>query len=89
MREYFTNPNRFVLFEDTIPALKYLIEGDWKHVILSNHAPELAAIVDATELSPYIEHCITSASTGYEKPDPEAFKNALSLVGNPRRLSQR
>ena len=84
VRKYFINPNRFILYEDTIPSLKRLIEGGWKHIILSNHIPELAEIVDATELSKYIDYCITSASTGYEKPSVKAFQNALSLVGNPQ-----
>ena len=29
---------------------------------------------------------MTSAATGYEKPNPEAFKNALVTTGNPERV---
>ena len=86
VQEAFTNPDRFVLYEDTIPALFLLRERGWNHAILSNHVPELSSIVDGVGLSPYIDHCITSGSTGYEKPNPRAFQYALKLVGHPERV---
>ncbi|MFC1947775.1 HAD family hydrolase [Chloroflexota bacterium] len=86
VQKAFTNPERFVLYEDTIPALLLLKEKGWNHVILSNHVPELSSIVDGVGLSPYIDHCITSGSTGYEKPNPRAFQYALKLVGHPERV---
>ncbi len=86
VRNAFINPNRFTLYEDTIPTLSLLTERGWKHAILSNHVPELSSIVDGIGLSPYIDHCITSGSTGYEKPNPGAFQYALKLVGHPERV---
>ena len=86
VREYYINPERFLLYVDTIPVLKYLSEKGWKHLILSNHVPELPDIVKALGLSPYIDFCITSAATGYEKPNPEAFRIALSLIDNPKKV---
>ena len=81
--ERYIDPSSFSLFNDTIPALEHLSGCGWRHVILSNHVPELPEIVKALPLSPYIEYCISSASTGYEKPNPEAFRIALSQTGNP------
>jgi len=86
VRNAFINPNRFVLYEDTIPALEYLAERGWKHAIHSNHVPELPDIVAGIGLSPYIDWCISSGSTGYEKPNPKAFYIALDRVGNPEKV---
>jgi len=82
----YIDPKGFSLYDDTLPALEYLSNRGWKHAILSNHVPELPAIVKGLALSPFISRCITSAATGYEKPNPEAFRIALSLVGNPKRV---
>src|SRR5262245_14700516 len=47
VREAYVHPKSWVLFEDTLPALKALAAAGWKHVILSNHVPELRQIVEA------------------------------------------
>lgn len=65
------------LFDDTIPALESLAARDWRHVVLSNHVPELQAIVDGLGLSRLFDRVYSSAVTGYEKPRPEAFASAL------------
>jgi putative hydrolase of the HAD superfamily len=86
VRKHMTNPKRFILFEDTLPVLTELKEKGWRNVILSNHMPELPYIVRSLELTPLIEICLTSGVTGYEKPNPQAFHMALSLVGNPKNV---
>lgn len=83
VRKHIINPRRYVVYDDTIPALESLKARGWRHVILSNHVPELPNIVEALGLSTYIDFCITSAISGYEKPNPEAFRNVLKLTGNP------
>lgn len=83
VREQILKPERFSLFEDTITVLAVLREAGWRHVILSNHVPELSDIVNGLGLSPYIDDCISSGATGYEKPNPQAFRLALALAGNP------
>ena len=82
----FINPKRFVLYEDTIPALERLTKSSWKHAILSNHVPELSDIVAGIGLSPYIGYCITSGIIGYEKPNPKAFQNASEIVRHPQHI---
>lgn len=79
----YIDPNGWFLYEDVIPTLKSLANYGWRHVILSNHVPELSIIVDGIGLKPYISKVITSALTGYEKPNPKAFINALEQIGNP------
>lgn len=86
VRKHIIDPRRYVVYDDTIPVLESLKTRGWRQVILSNHIPELPDIIEALGLSTYIDFCITSAISGYEKPNPEAFKKALKLTGNPDRL---
>jgi putative hydrolase of the HAD superfamily len=86
VRQYYVNPSRFKLYDDVLPTLITLQEKGWKQGILSNHVPELANIVNTIGLSPFIDLCISSAVSGYEKPNPLAFKDALRLAGNPEKV---
>ena len=45
--------------------------------------PELPEIVDGVGLSGFFDAVITSAATGYEKPNRRAFEIALEAAGNP------
>jgi putative hydrolase of the HAD superfamily len=83
VRKYVINPDRYFIFEDTIPVLENLRTHGWKHAILSNHIPELPDMVKVLGLSAYVDFCISSAQSGYEKPHPEAFRNALKITSNP------
>lgn len=80
-REAYVNPRNWVLFEDTLPSLKALAAAGWKHVILSNHVPELSQIVQALGIGRYFEAIFNSAETGIEKPHPRAFHNVLASLG--------
>lgn len=82
VRSCYINPARFKLYEDTLPALKKLKSTGWKHVILSNHVPELQGIVLALGLGEYVDRVFCSASTGYEKPNIKAFQIALNYIGH-------
>jgi putative hydrolase of the HAD superfamily len=70
------------LFDDTVPALTRLAGLGWRHTVLSNHVPELAQIVAGLGLDRYVDAVVCSAVTGYEKPHPEAFAQALRLRRN-------
>jgi putative hydrolase of the HAD superfamily len=65
------------LFEDVVPELGRLNDQGWRHVILSNHVPELRQLVDGLELRPFFDRVICSAETGFEKPHPGAFAAAV------------
>lgn len=84
VREVFINPNRFIVYEDTIPTLTMLLEKGWRHAILSNHVPELQDIISGLGLGLYFDFCFSSGVTGYEKPNPKAFQHALQAIGLPR-----
>ena len=80
-RIIYTDASSFSLYDDTVPALEALREAGWRHVILSNHVPELPNMVRELGLWPFFEDVISSALIGYEKPHPEAFAAALRAVG--------
>ncbi len=73
---------RWRLYDDTIPALTSLSALGWRHVILSNHVPELGAIIAGLGLDRYLDAIFNSAVSGYEKPHPLAFRSVLEAVGN-------
>ncbi len=71
------------LFEDVPEALALTRDAGMRNAILSNHVPELPAIVAGLGLGPLVERVFTSAATGYEKPHPEIFRIALRELGEP------
>ncbi len=78
-----TDPATYTVYDDTVPALVKLSEHGWRHVILSNHVPELEQIVQGLGLGSHFEAVHSSALIGYEKPHAEAFRIALDAAGDP------
>jgi putative hydrolase of the HAD superfamily len=76
----------WAVFPDTAPALERLHAQGWRHVLVSNHVPELPLLVDALGLGEWFEAVLTSATTGYEKPHPEAFAMARRAAGEADRI---
>jgi putative hydrolase of the HAD superfamily len=85
VRQQFTDPASWRLFDDTPAALNELASLGWRHVVLSNHVPELAQILGCLGLGGYFADVVNSAVTGYEKPHPMAFRIALERAGRPKR----
>ena len=83
VRAKYIDPAGFVVYDDSVPTLRELTRRGWRHFILSNHVHELPEIVDALGLRSLVEEVITSASVGYEKPNPEIFRLALEMAGSP------
>ncbi len=82
VRGAYLDPERWRLYEDTIPVLEELSSSGWKHALLTNHVPELPEIAGRLGLDRHVERIFNSAQTGYEKPQPEAFRRVLdALVG--------
>jgi putative hydrolase of the HAD superfamily len=80
VRGVYANPACFQLYEDTLPVVKQLSAQGWEHLILSNHIPELGAIVSHLGLSPLMVRIFNSAEMGYEKPHPLAFRGVLTSI---------
>jgi putative hydrolase of the HAD superfamily len=77
VRQTYTNPGRWRLFDDALPTLDQLSTQSWTHVLLSNHVPELREIIHHLGLEPRLARIFNSAETGYEKPHPHAFQMVL------------
>ncbi len=84
VRHHYTDPASWELFPDTVPTLVALSDLGWRHVLLSNHVPELPKIVAGLGLASHLDVIVNSAATGYEKPHPQAFRLALEQAGWPR-----
>jgi putative hydrolase of the HAD superfamily len=74
VRAAYTDPRPWRLFGDVLPALTALRDRGWHHVILSNHVPELPALVGALGLGEVVTSVFTSGTTGVEKPHRQAFE---------------
>ncbi len=84
VRARYVDPSHsWTLYADTIPVLDALRARGWRHLILSNHVPELPAIVAGLGLAPLLDAVLTSAAIGVEKPNPAAFELALERAGRP------
>ncbi len=80
-RQECLDPKHWTLYEDVIPMLEKLSEHGWKHVILSNHYPELEEVVVKLKIRHFFEHVFTSGIIGFEKPNPRIFDFALERIG--------
>jgi putative hydrolase of the HAD superfamily len=54
LRSEILDPRAYSLFEDVVPVLTALSAEGWRHVIVSNHVPELADIVAGLGISAYL-----------------------------------
>lgn len=82
-RLVYTDATSFSLFEDTVPVLEELRDSGWRHVILSNHVPDLPNLVRELGVLPFFDEIISSALIGYEKPHAEVFRIGLEAAGDP------
>ena len=82
-RERYVEVHHWRRFPDALPVLSNLLERGWRHVVLSNHVPELGAIISHLGLDGLLDAIVNSAQTGYEKPHPEAFVLARRAAGDP------
>jgi putative hydrolase of the HAD superfamily len=81
VRRYYCASHRWHLYPDTLPALDALSAQGWHHVLLTNHVPELPKILRGLGLAGRFDRIVNSATSGYEKPHPEAFAHAAEGLG--------
>lgn len=79
----YTDLSRWRLFPETLPVLGELSAAGWRHILLSNHVPELPRILNHLGLAPQLAAVFNSAQTGYEKPHPQAFRDVLDWLEEP------
>lgn len=76
--------DRYVVFDDVVPALTRAARGGWRNLIVSNHVPELESLVRDLGLTDLFEAIVCSGTVGYEKPHPLLFEEALRRTGADR-----
>jgi putative hydrolase of the HAD superfamily len=79
-RRLYVEPAGWSLFDDTLLTLERLADDGWKHAILSNHVPELGAIVAGLGLDRLVVALSCSADSGYEKPHPLAYASVVDRL---------
>jgi putative hydrolase of the HAD superfamily len=77
VQRIYLEPNAWQRFPDALSSLQELARRGWRHVLLSNHVPELRQLLAGLDLTPHFACILNSAETGYEKPHPQAFRLAL------------
>lgn len=85
VRACYTDPKSWRVFEDVLAALTQLHDRGWRHILLSNHIPELARIVEALGLSEFFVALYTSGQTGAEKPHRQAFEAVFAAYPDARK----
>lgn len=80
VRHTYLAPGAWRLYDDALPTLSRLSAAGWRHVVLSNHVPELRDLLAALKLAPLLVGVVNSAETGYEKPYPEAFRLGIAAA---------
>ena len=78
-------PSSFSLFADTLPTLKALRERGVPVAVVSNWQSGLSHFCTELGLTDYVDHVLSSADLGVEKPDPRIFLDACSRLGIPPR----
>lgn len=86
VRDEFCRPDAWQLYDDVLPTMKELSLRGWEHVVLSNHVPELPLLVEHLGLAPIVREVFTSATIGYDKPHPQAFKHVLDRYRSVRNV---
>jgi putative hydrolase of the HAD superfamily len=86
VRARFLDAADWVVFGDTVPTLHLCAERGWRQYVLSNHVPELPALVASLDLAGFFEEVISSANVGYEKPHPEIYAFARGAAGDPENI---
>lgn len=80
VRGAYLDVESWVVYDDVEPTLAALSQLGWRHVVLSNHVPELPALIASLGLRHHFDAVHTSASTGVEKPNPEAFRRVVGTL---------
>jgi putative hydrolase of the HAD superfamily len=71
------------LFEDVIPALTELKRHGLALGIISNVDKDIKPLLDELGVTPFVTIVVTSQETGFTKPNPEIFREALRRVDLP------
>ncbi|MEZ5155874.1 MAG: HAD-IA family hydrolase [Solirubrobacterales bacterium] len=71
----------FEPYPDAAPALEELRRRGVRAVCVSNWDFELPRVLERIGLAPLLDGVVTSAATGFRKPDPRIFAAGLAIAG--------
>jgi HAD superfamily hydrolase (TIGR01549 family) len=76
---------RYSIYPDVEAVLNRLSDAGWRHVMVSNHVPELPELVERLGLARHFGAIVTSGLVGYEKPHLRMFEVARThtFAGKP------
>jgi putative hydrolase of the HAD superfamily len=80
LRDDILDTGRYMLFDDVVPALERSRAAGRRNMIVSNHIPELPALVEGLGLTRHFDAIVSSGVVGYEKPHRRLFEAALRHV---------
>lgn len=83
-REIYLDPTGWEIDPQAMPVLAQLSAAGWRHVILSNFAPELPSLVKSIGLSGYMDHVFSSGQIGLEKPSAVLFRHVARVLAPHR-----
>lgn len=86
VRTHYTDPACWMIFPDSVIALEQLSSAGWRHIVVSNHVPELDALLQALDLNTHFEGVVNSSLIGWEKPHRRMFEAAMERAGWPDRV---
>lgn len=86
VRAHSTDATRWTVFPDTAAALTELTAAGRRHVVVSNHVPELDGLLRDLGLAGHFATVVNSSLIGWEKPNRRIFETALDLAGRPERV---
>ncbi|NLG97777.1 MAG: HAD-IA family hydrolase [Chloroflexi bacterium] len=81
VRPVYLDPSGWRRFDDALPALSALTARGWTHVLLANNVPELPSLLPCLGFSGQFAAVFNSGETGYEKPNPKAFRAVIDWAG--------
>jgi HAD superfamily hydrolase (TIGR01549 family) len=84
IRQTIVDASRYRVYDDVVETLSALKAEGWRHIIVSNHIPELTQLVARLGLSELFSDVVCSARVGYEKPNAEIFRHALRKAAPER-----
>ena len=70
-----------VLFDDVLPALTELRKRGLILGLISNVDQDISALLEKLELTAWLQVVVTSQHTGFNKPSPEIFQEAVKRAG--------
>ena len=83
VKDEYMRIDKWFLYDDTLPVLKYFKEKGYPQYIISNHVPELPELVRVLGLEFFFNAIFSSALVGYDKPSRRIYEHARKTAGNP------